>query len=131
MPAVAPLPRSVMVIEDDFHARTALGYLLRACGYEVVELAGAAGKAAVLAGLGRCCAIIADMHLGAGPTGLALALELSAHAGRRIPTVLVTGSMGSTTAPEAARHGMPLLTKPLEPDCLLGWLETLPDAPLA
>lgn len=129
MTAAATPPRSVVVIEDDFHARTALGGLLRACGYEVVELAGAAGAPAVLPRLARCCAIIADMHLGEGPTGLALALQFRAHAGRQIPTLLVSGSLGRTSAPAAARHGMPLLAKPLAPERLLAWLDSVPAAP--
>jgi DNA-binding response OmpR family regulator len=111
----------VVVIEDDFHSRTATAALLRTCGLAVMEFGGEIAAR----GLDQAAdfdAIIADMNLGHGANGLAIALELCTQAGRRVPILLVSGSLGRRSRLLAEQTGIRLMFKPIDPDVLLDWL---------
>jgi len=70
------MPISTLVVEDDAFTRVTLAESLRAQGVEVVLATAAAGEALELARERPLHAAFLDLHLGAGPTGIDLALAL-------------------------------------------------------
>jgi len=113
----------VVLIEDDPLARFGLALLLKDWGYSVVaESSLEAAKAALDGTTAEIAAIVADFYLGEGKTGVDAALELAKRAGGAIPTMILSGDFGMSSAGATARHDFEMLAKPVDPERLKGWL---------
>ena len=118
----APAPR-VVLIEDDPLVLFGQEMLLKDWGYRVA--AGASLEAIRLAlsdAPDDVAAIIADFNLGSGETGADVACAVAARAQRRIPTVVVSASLGRRSGAAADLHGFAYLAKPVDPETLRDWL---------
>jgi Na+/proline symporter/signal transduction histidine kinase len=62
--------------------------------------------------------VLMDYHLESDLTGLAALDSLSAHAGRRLPAILVTANYTEVVRQEADARGYPVLNKPVRPGAL-------------
>ena len=105
---------TILVVDDDARVCEAMDAMLTARGHHVL-VAGSA-QAALAVAKPYDVALI-DFHLGGPTDGLALIAALPS-----IPAALVTAEPDPQLAPRAARHGIALLTKPLDPDAFDAWL---------
>ncbi len=122
MGSVAPTPR-VVLIEDDPLVLFGQEMLLRDWGYRVV--AGTSRETirrALMDDPDDVAAIIADFNLGGSETGADVALAVAAGARRRIPTMVMSASLGRQSGAEAAAYGFAFLAKPVDPEALRDWL---------
>jgi CheY-like chemotaxis protein len=116
----------ILLIEDNAIVRQGYQLLLTLWGYEI--LAVATGEAALERGAlenWRFDAVVADHRLGPGLTGTAAAAEIARRAGRKIPTVIVTGDTGEERLAEVSRSGFAMLHKPVPADVLRQMLASL------
>lgn len=108
----------VLLLEDDWATRRALGALLRVYGYEVIE---AASVAQALAKADGQAFAILDLNL---PDGLGLrVLEhfRRTHPGTRV--AIISASADDRLLEEVERQAPDaFLPKPIDVDRLLGWL---------
>jgi CheY-like chemotaxis protein len=97
------MPR-VLLVEDQSDLRQLMALVLRHANYQV-EAVASAGDA--LARLGAACysVVISDLRLGAPMNGVQLA-DAVRTAWPRVYFILVTGSVDSVDALDAARHGI-------------------------
>jgi signal transduction histidine kinase/ActR/RegA family two-component response regulator len=116
----------LLVIEDDAGVREAYEMMLGFSGYQVF-CAETGEKALAIAAQEdwRFDAIIADQRLGSGLTGAATAKKICGHAGRAIPTMVVTGDTGKESLLEIYASGFIMLHKPVDADQLCGTLASL------
>lgn len=119
MPDAAP---RVVLIEDNPLIRTGQRMLLEHAGYRVAELASAADLAGFDARSGGRQAIIADYDLGPGKTGIQVALEIMDRSNQRIPTLVLSASLGARSLVDAAAVGMPVMFKPAHEEKVLAWV---------
>lgn len=112
----------VIVIEDQAMVRTSERLLLEAAGYRVAEIASPADLQTLDADLAQAVAILADFDLGTEMSGVDIALEIMGRAGRRIPTMVLSGSVGRRPRALAAQHQMPFIAKPATERAVLDWL---------
>ncbi|MBN8915394.1 MAG: response regulator [Rhizobiales bacterium] len=122
----APLPgkdagsrkaAAVLVIEDDPDVRSLLELLLTTEGHAVtVAPDGDTAVALVERNAIRPELILADYNLPNGMTGLETASRLRARLGRRIPVVIVTGDISTTTLRDIAGQDCVQLNKPVKAD---------------
>jgi DNA-binding NtrC family response regulator len=90
---------------------------LQDCGYDIVE--GETAQTVIAALGGRAlAAVVTDYHLDDGDTGVKAALALARHAGRALPTLVITGSFGRKAQQEAEPQGFRVLTKPVDAELL-------------
>lgn len=115
-PPLSPRPL-IAAIDNDRNARFALVLTLQDWGYDIVEGETAQGVIAAL-GSRALTAVVTDYHLDDGDTGVKAALALSRHAGRELPTLIITGSFGRKAQQEAEPQGFRVLTKPVDPELL-------------
>ncbi|MGE3302017.1 MAG: response regulator [Hyphomonadaceae bacterium] len=122
---MADAKKLVMLMEDDPAARDALGLLLADWGYDPLAAPDAAVAAAKLAGAQKpLFAVVTDFNLGRGPDGVAAALTLIAqHPAARV--LVVSGSMRGKAAVEAKAAGFDYLSKPVRPEAIENWLDSL------
>jgi FixJ family two-component response regulator len=114
-------PVVVAVVEDDAAARTALGRLLRAAGFEAVLFASA--EAYVEASAAPTCIII-DVHL-PGMSGIELQQRLRA-AGPAPPMIVTTSSHEALIKERAQQHGCAaFFWKPVDGDILTATIASL------
>jgi two-component system, sensor histidine kinase len=107
----------IAAIDNDRNARFALVITLQDWGYDIVE--GETAQAVIAALDSRpLAAVVTDYHLDHGDTGVQAALALSQHAGRDLPTLVITGSFGRKAEQEAEPQGFRVLTKPVDPELL-------------
>ena len=115
--------RRVLVVEDDADSRHALVGLLRSWGCEAVGAGGAAEGIALLDGGFAPEALVVDLRLADGTSGidavrtLRCALQCDA-----LPAVLVTGDVGSAHMRLAQASGLPVMVKPVKPAQLRAFL---------
>ena len=111
----------VAVLEDDTEVRDAMRRLLRLWDCEVVDGDCAADLQARLGGPPD--AVVADVRLAAGRTGVEELRLLQAGWPAEVPVLWISGE----TAPEGLRRLLPagaeVLTKPVSPARLRAWLE--------
>jgi CheY-like chemotaxis protein len=112
----------VIVIEDNALVRTGQRMLLEHAGYRVIEITAAADLAGYGASAGVARAIIADFDLGPGMTGVEVALEIMRRAGKRIPTLVLSASLGHRSLADAAAQGMPVMFKPVPQEKVMAWV---------
>ena len=127
--APLPLPRRVLVIDDEAAIRQAVAGLLQAHGLSVDAVASEADAEAVLAhaahGSTPVEVLLCDVRLADGADGLAAAQRLRARFGPGLQVLLITGE----TAPQRQRQmrdsGLQVLLKPVAADRLLQALASL------
>ncbi|WP_394023110.1 chemotaxis protein CheB [Xanthobacter flavus] len=108
---------AVLVIEDDPDVRSLLELLLTTEGHAVtVAPDGDTAVALVERNAIRPELILADYNLPNGMTGLETASRLRARLGRRIPVVIVTGDISTTTLRDIAGQDCVQLNKPVKAD---------------
>jgi CheY-like chemotaxis protein len=117
-PAAAPvLPlaanRRVLVIEDDHDTRTALERLLASWGSEVATAPGPATALALLRSGFRPDALIVDLRLADGASGIEAIEQVRQTCDTALPTVLVTGDANAETLADPRLAGVPVLVKPI------------------
>jgi two-component system, sensor histidine kinase len=114
--------RHVLVIEDDADSRAAMLGLLRAWGCVVQDAVdGPAGLACVAAGF-RPDAVLADLRLAGGASGVAAIEALRAALAHDLPALVVTGDVGSERARAAQAQGYAVLSKPVKAMALRAFL---------
>ncbi len=129
-PGALPLPRRVLVIDDETAIRQAVTELLRAHGVQALAAAGEAEAEAVLAqaalGGAPIEALLCDVRLADGADGLAAAQRLRARFGPGLPVLLITGETAPQRLKQVHDSGLRLLFKPVAADTLLQALASLP-----
>jgi len=122
MHPVAGLPAIVHVVDDDPSFRTAIGRLLRQCGYEVASYGSADQMLDRLPDEGRPSCILLDVQI-PGLTGPELQDRL-ADRGSLLPIIFLTGHGDIATSVQAIKSGAEdFLTKPVVKAKLLGAIE--------
>ena len=122
MHPVAGLPAIVHVVDDDPSFRTAIGRLLRQCGYEVASYGSADQLLDRLPDEGRPSCILLDVQI-PGLTGPELQDRL-ADRGSLLPIIFLTGHGDIATSVQAIKSGAEdFLTKPVVKAKLLGAIE--------
>ena len=104
----------VLLIEDNPALRVGLLTMVESWGYDV--LVAASGDDALDFARGTKAdidAILADFHLGHGPTGAVAACRIRERAGRAIPTLIMTGDTDPARIAEAHASGFEMLHKPI------------------
>lgn len=122
-----PLPEPahpVLVVDDDETVRAAMLGLLQAAGYPAQ---GYASAAAALAGADPCaahCAVL-DIHL-SDLDGFALG-DCLRGAAPKLPLIFITGDGDPRLDGRAGLAGaLSLMRKPVDPDCLLALIDSIP-----
>lgn len=110
---LAPLPRTVLVIDDEPTVLMGIGAMLRDWGCETLLAADEDAALALVSTHGCPGAVVADYRLREGRTGIAAVTRLRAVCGPALPAALLTGDNGEDIAALAAAAGMTLLTKPV------------------
>ena len=119
--------RLVAVIEDDDIARTALGRLLDAAGFEHALFESAEVFLASKQDRGWICLIV-DVHL-TGMSGIDLQWTLRSE-GSATPIIIITAIATDAIRERAEQAGCAaFLTKPFQGDTVLAFLESLANRP--
>ena len=115
-----PSLRSLSKIDDDETVRLAATGLLERWGCTVRSCAGPDDGIT-----GECDAILADMQLGNGVSGLDVVATIRRQSGRDIPAVILTGHSDAETRELIAAANLPVLSKPVRPAELRAMLTRL------
>ena len=115
-----PSLRSLSKIDDDETVRLAATDLLERWGCTVHSCAGPDDGIT-----GECDAILADMQLGNGVSGLDVVATIRRQSGRDIPAVILTGHSDAETRELIAAANLPVLSKPVRPAELRAMLTRL------
>ena len=108
----------VLIVDDEEEARESLRDVVELVGCSAL-LAGSAQEALALLAKRRPCLMVVDLMM-PGMTGAQLLEAMSREpALRTVPVVI------STSAPERAPRGVPLLAKPIDIDALCGMMRRL------
>ncbi|WP_175541706.1 CHASE domain-containing protein [Polaromonas sp. YR568] len=117
---------SVLVVDDDPELRESMQRLLDAWGHpvrvaatleEAVEAAAAQGDSLSL--------VLTDYQLGAGVTGIQVVEAVERRLARQVSAVIITGDTSAEPIAEAARHGLRLVYKPVEPRVLAALIKSI------
>jgi DNA-binding NtrC family response regulator len=112
----------IIVVDDDPEQGDLLGGLLRRRGLTPIVVESAARALAVLDERSPT-AIIADVQLGRGMTGLELCAQVRERA-PNLPVIVITGAGSLEVAVEAIRVGAyDFVTKPIAPDALMASIQ--------
>lgn len=110
----AALPARVLVVDDDPHSRTALAGLLHSWGVEVRAASDPAQAMAALAEGFEPGALVIDLRLGWGASGIDLVEALRRAIGMpALPAAIVTGDVAGDPLEAARAAGLPVITKPV------------------
>lgn len=110
-----PLARQrVLVIEDDADSRDAMLGLLRAWGCDARSAADEPAALACVATGFRPDAVLADLRLAGGASGVAAIEALRAALSPDLPALVITGDVGSEAARAAQARGYAVLSKPVK-----------------
>lgn len=121
----------VVLIEDDPLVRLGQEILLRDWGYRVVIGASRDEIFAALTDARDVAAIVSDFRVEGPDSGAEVAIAIAAAAGRRIPTAIMSGSLGRNSGDVARTQGFTFFAKPVDPEQLRGWLIVAIGAPSA
>lgn len=121
---VEPLPhaRRVLVIEDDADSRNALLGLLASWGCDARAAPGQAAALDLLRAGFEPDALVADLRLADGASGIDAVHAARAALGRELPAVIVTGDAGSEHMKTAQTVGLAVMVKPVKPVQLRAFL---------
>ncbi|MGQ9368745.1 hybrid sensor histidine kinase/response regulator [Azospirillum sp. ST 5-10] len=123
-------PLSVLLVEDHPDQRAALVRILENAGHRVVAAADGVEALTLAAGLSEAPDVLVSDHRLPGPVdGIAVAAGVGARFGRHLPTVIVTGDTDPALLQDAARRGLRLLHKPIDPVRLQNAVAALADGP--
>jgi len=111
--------KRICLIDDDETVRKAAAGLLERWGC-IVESGAAADDIA-----GACDAILADMQLGNGASGLDAVAAIRRRSGNAVPAVILTGHSDAETMEKIAAANLPVLSKPVRPAELRAMLTRL------
>jgi two-component system, sensor histidine kinase len=114
--------RRVLVVEDDADSRAALIGLLCAWGCEVRSAEDVASARQRLNEGFEPEAVLADLRLAGGASGIEAVLAVRSSVGKELPALLVTGDVGDAQAQRAEAAGLRLLAKPVKPMQLRAFL---------
>jgi signal transduction histidine kinase len=114
--------RRVLVVEDDADSRAALIGLLCAWGCEVRSAEDVASARQRLTEGFEPEAVLADLRLAGGASGIEAVLAVRSSVGKELPALLVTGDVGDAQAQRAEAAGLRLLAKPVKPMQLRAFL---------
>ncbi|MDR7333071.1 ATP-binding protein [Roseateles asaccharophilus] len=123
--------RRVLVVEDDADSRAALLGLLHGWGCDARAAGNVAGTRERLAEGFRPDAVLADLRLAGGASGIDAVAAVRAALAPQLPALVMTGDVGSEHARRAADAGLLVLAKPVKPMQLrafLGQAFAAPDA---
>lgn len=112
----------VLVIEDDADSRTALAGLLRSWGCEVQATADVATSLARLRAGFKPDALVVDLRLPDGASGIDALRDVRALLAEEVPAVMVTGDAGSAHMRLAQESGLTVMVKPVRPVQLRAFL---------
>ncbi|HTY99042.1 MAG TPA: hybrid sensor histidine kinase/response regulator [Rhodocyclaceae bacterium] len=106
----------VVVIDDDESILTGLRALLQSWGCEVVVADSAAAALERIEGTaGPVDAVISDLALGGGASGIDAIAALRGRCGARLPALLLTGDTSQGVLNAAKQAGLLMLHKPIKP----------------
>jgi signal transduction histidine kinase/ActR/RegA family two-component response regulator len=117
--------RRVLVIDDDAAVREAMRLQLAAWGITAWLAADAAQALAIVARDGSPDAVLADLRLAGGASGIEAAQAVRAACGAAPAVAVITGETDSAHLAAARDAGHPVLIKPLRPAKLRALLEAL------
>jgi signal transduction histidine kinase/CheY-like chemotaxis protein len=123
MPRMEPMPRRVLLVDDEADIRDAMTGLLR---QHAIDLHAVADEAAAAQALERAGAegrpydlLLCDYRLADGSDGLDAGLRLRRSQGGRLPLLLVTGETAPPRLQRVRESGVPVLFKPVVEESLL------------
>jgi CheY-like chemotaxis protein len=119
--STTPHKACVLIVDDEADVRESLRDVVEMVGCSAVMAASAEEGLALLADDGRLCLVVLDLLL-PGMTGAEM-LEVM----RREPTLSKMPVVISTSAPEQAPPGVPVLAKPIDIGALCGWMRSVCD----
>ncbi len=115
-PGVQALPAGrVLVVDDDPGAREGLRALLETWGLRVDVAAAAADALALVRESGAPDAVLCDLRLAEGRSGVDALADLETLLGRPLPALLLTAEAREKGRAAAREAGLPVLFKPVEP----------------
>jgi len=117
---------SVLVVDDDPVVRESMQRLLGEWGHQV-RVAATLGEAinAAAEQADSLELVLTDYHLGHGVTGPEIVEAVERRLGRQVSAVIITGDTSAETVAEAARNGLRLLYKPVEPRVLAALMKSI------
>jgi CheY-like chemotaxis protein len=114
--------RRVLVVEDDADSRAALLGLLAGWGCVARAAEDVVSVHQCLADGFRPEAVLADLRLAGGASGIDAVAVVRDMLGAGVPALVVTGDAGSAHARRAEAQGLPVLSKPVRPAALRAFL---------
>jgi signal transduction histidine kinase len=106
----------ILLIENDPSSAEAMAALLEKWGCDVAPTRSTADALERIGALGGAPdAIIADLHLDNGESGLAAVSEIRQQFTKSIPALIVTADYSEKAAREAGVYGLEVLKKPVKP----------------
>lgn len=106
----------ILLVENDPSGSEAMAALLEGWGCDVAITRSAADALLRLSELGGAPdAVIADLHLDHGESGLAAVADIRQQLKLDVPAMIITADYSENAAKEASRHGLELLKKPIKP----------------
>jgi signal transduction histidine kinase len=123
--ASAPSPlqgRRVLVVDDDADSRDAMVHLLASWACAARGASDAAAGLALVADGFAPEALVVDLRLANGASGIDAVQALQAAAGRTLPALIVTGDAGSAHLQRAQAAGLQVCVKPVRPVQLRAFL---------
>ncbi len=128
-----PMPlsrqRTALIVDDDEAIRTGLGLLLTEWGYQSVGAADIDQARYVLRLLESVPdVLLCDLHLGDGPSGIAVIQAIRRQCGRDVPAVLITGDPSVDELARSVGSDLLVLSKPVQPRRLRNALRSFEEA---
>jgi signal transduction histidine kinase len=105
----------ILLIENDPSGAEAMAALLEGWGCDVATTRSAADALQRLSELGAPDAIVADLHLDHGESGLMAIGEIRQSMNKDVPAMIITADYSEKAAKEASLHGLEVLQKPIKP----------------
>ncbi|RXH12215.1 hybrid sensor histidine kinase/response regulator [Bradyrhizobium guangzhouense] len=106
----------ILLIENDPSGSEAMAALLEGWGCDVATTRSGADALLRLSELGGAPdAVIADLHLDHGESGLSAIADVRAHLKLDTPAMIITADYSEKAAKEASLHGLEVLKKPIKP----------------
>jgi signal transduction histidine kinase len=106
----------ILLVENDPQGAEAMAQLLERWGCDVAKAVSTADALERICALGLTPdAIIADLHLDRGQSGLEAVIAVRRKIRSEIPAMIITADYSEAAAKEAASRGLELLKKPVKP----------------
>jgi CheY-like chemotaxis protein len=115
---MTPQEGSVLIVDDEEDVRESVRDVVEMVGCTAVMARNGAEALAFLA-TNQPCLVVLDLLM-PGMTGNQMLEAMRQQPGHASTPVLI-----STSAPERAPHGVPVLAKPIDIDALCGWMRSV------